>query len=157
MPAETAVVLDIEPVGMEFEMRYKAIEIQDMKLAIVCTEIERVSTAFGTAGKESVARRGESDSDKAFVEAHVAPRQGEKKFELELVVAEHDAEKKGTLLGTGLPVLMIAGKSDALEGGVVVVVSQAVDIYSAAEIEGTPAYTVAVVAAAVDNKPNFGP
>ena len=52
---------------------------------------------------------------------------------------------------------MIAGKSDALEDGVVVVVSPAVDIYSAAETEGTPGYTVAVVVAAVDNKLNFGP
>ena len=62
--AETAVVLDIEPVSMEFEMRYKAfenLEIQDMKLAIVCTDIERVSTTFGIAGKGSVARRGVSD------------------------------------------------------------------------------------------------
>ena len=138
-------------------MRYKAFEIQDMKLAIVCTDVERVSTAFGTAGKVSVARRGVSDSDKVFVEVHAAPRQGEKEFELELVVAEHDVEKKGTLLGAGLPVPMIAGKSDALEDGVVVVVSPAVDIYSAAETEGTPAYTVAVVVAAVDNKLNFGP
>ena len=136
-------------------MRYMTFEIQ---LAIVCTKVERISTAFGAAGKESVARRGVSDSiDKVFVEVHVAPRQGEKKFELGLVVAEHDAEKKGTLLGGGLPVPMIAGKSDALEDGVVVVVSPVVDIYSAAEIEGTPAYTVAVVAAAVDNKPNCGP
>ena len=61
----------------------------------------------------------------------VAPRQGEKKFELELIVAEN----KGTLLGAGLPVPMIAGKSDALEGGVVVVVSPAVDKYSAAEVD----------------------
>ena len=139
-------------------MRYKAFEIQ---LAIVCTKVERVSTAFGTAGKESVARaarRGVSDSiDKVFVDAHVAPCQGGKKFELEQVVAEHDAEKKGTLLGDMLPVPMIAGNSDALEDGVVVVVSPAVDIYSAAEIEGTPVYTVAVVAAAVDNKLNCGP
>jgi hypothetical protein len=140
---------------MEFEMRYKAFEIQ---LAIVCTKVERVSTAFGTVGKESVARRGVSDStDKVFVDAHVAPCQGEKKSELEQVVAEHGAEKKGTLLVDGLQVPMIAGKSDALEDGVVVVVSPAVDIYSAAEIEGTPAYTVAVVAAAVDNKLNCGP
>ena len=47
-----------------------------------------------------------------FVEA--ASRQGEKEFELELVVAEHDVEKKGTLLGAGLPVPTIAGNSDAL-------------------------------------------
>ena len=40
------------------------------------------------------------------------------------------------------------------EDGVVVVVSPAVGIYSAA---GTPAYTVAVVVAAVDNKLKFGP
>ena len=74
-------------------MRYKAVEIQDMKLAIVRTEVERVSTAFETAGKESVARREVSGStDKMFVEAHVAPHQGEKKFGLDLVVAEHDAE-----------------------------------------------------------------
>ena len=52
---------------------------------------------------------------------------------------------------------MIAGKSDALEDGVVVVVSPVVDIYSAAEIEGTPAYTAAVVAAAVDSKLDSGP
>ena len=123
-----------------------------MKLVIVCTEIEKVNKAFGTAGKESVARRV-SDSDKVFVEAREGPRQGEKKFELELVVAE----KKSTLLGVGLPVPMIAGKSDALEDGVVVVVSPAVGIYSAAEIERTPGYTVAVVAAAVDNKLDFGP
>jgi hypothetical protein len=76
----------------------------------------------------------------------VAPREGEK-FELELVVAE----RKCTLLGVGLPVPMIAGDSDALEDVVVLVVSPAVDIYSAAEFEGTPGYTVAVVAAAVDN------
>lgn len=139
---------------MEFGMRYKAFEIQDMKPAIVCTEVEKLSTAFGTAGKESVARRGVSDPDKVFVEAHATLRQGEKEFEL--VAAEHDVEKMGTL-GAGLPMLMIAGKSDALEDGVVVVVSPTVDIYSAAEIEGTPAYTVAVVAAAVDNKLNFGP
>ena len=97
------------------------------------------------------------DSDMVFVEAHEVPRQGEKKFELELVVAE----KKGTLLGAGLPVPMIAGKSDALEDGVAVVVSPAVGIYSAAETEDTPVYAVAqleaVVAAAVDNKLNFGP
>ena len=136
-------------------MRYKAFEMQNMKLAIVCTEVERVSTAFGTAGKESVARRGVSDlTDKVFVEAHEAPRQREKNFELGLVVAEHDAD---TLLGAGLPVPTIAGKSDALEDGVVVAVSPAVDIYSAAEIEDTPAYTVAVVAAAVDNKLDSGP
>ena len=60
-PAETAVVLDIEPVSMKFEMRYKAFEIQDMKLAIVCTDVERVSTTFGIAGKGSVAKRGVSD------------------------------------------------------------------------------------------------
>ena len=139
-------------------MRYKAFEIQDMthmRLAIVCTEVEKTSTAFETAGKESVARRGVSVSDKVFVEAHAAPRQGEKEFELELVVAEHDVEKKGALLGVGLPVPMIAGKSDSL--AVAVAVSPAVDIYSAVETEGTPAYTVAVVAAAVDNKLNFGP
>jgi hypothetical protein len=88
-------------------------------------------------GKESVARRGVSDSDKVFAEA---PRQGEKKFELELVVAEDDAEEKGTLFGAGLPVPMIAGKSDGPEDGVVVVVSPAVGIYSAAETEGTPVY-----------------
>jgi hypothetical protein len=151
--AETAVVLDIEPVGIEFEMRNKAVEIQDMKLAIVCTEVERVNTVFETAGKGSVARRGVSDSDKVFVEAREVPRQGEKKFELDLVVAE----KKGTLLVAGLPVPMNAGKSDALEDGVVVVVSPTVGIYSGAEIEGTPGYTVAVDAAAVDNKLNFGP
>jgi hypothetical protein len=109
----------------------KAFEIQDMKLAIVCTEVEKVNTAFGTAGKESVAKRGVSDSDKVFVEAHVVPRQQEKKFEL-------DAEKMGTLLGTGPPVPMIAGKLDVLEDGVVVVVCPAVDKYSAAEIELTP-------------------
>ena len=40
-PAETAIVLDIESVSMEFEMRYKAFEIQNMKLAIVCTDVER--------------------------------------------------------------------------------------------------------------------
>ena len=122
-------------------MRYKLIEVQDTKLAIVCTEVERVSTAFGTAGKvsESVARPGVSDStDTVFVEARVAPRQGGKKIEPGLVVAERGAEKKGTLLGAGLLVPMIAGKTDALEDGVVVVVSPAVDIYFAAEIEGTP-------------------
>jgi hypothetical protein len=136
---------------MGFEMRYKAFEIQETKFETVCTEVERVSTAIGTAGKESVARRGVSGStDKA-------PRQGEKKIELEPVVAEHDAEKKGTLLGAGLPVPMIAGKWDALEDGVVVVVSPAADIYSAAEIEGTPGHTVAVVAGAVDNTLNCGP
>ena len=53
--------------------------------------------------------------------------------ELELVVAE----KKDTLLGTGLPMPMIAGKSDALVDEVVVVISQVVGIYSAAETEGT--------------------
>ena len=105
-----------------------------MKLAIVRTEVERVSMAFETAGKESVARRGVPDSDKVYVEAHESPRQGGKKFELEVVVAE----KKGTLLGAGLPMPMIVGKSDALEDGVVVVVSPAVGIYSAAETEGTP-------------------
>ena len=57
--------------------------------------------------------------------------------------------KKDTL-GTGLPVPMVAGKSDALEDGVVVAVFPAVGIYSAAETEGT-------LAAAVDNKLNFGP
>ena len=136
---------------MKFEMKYKAVEIQDMKLVIVHTEVERVSTAFATAGKVSVTRHRVSDSDKVFVEAREAPRQGEKRFELGLVVAE----KKGTLFGAGLPVLTIAGKSDALEDGVVVVVSPAVGIYSVAEIEGTSGYTVA--AAAVDNKLNFGP
>jgi len=134
---------------MEFETRYKAFEIQDMKLVvIVYTEVVRISTAFGTAGKESVARRGVSDSDKVFVEAHVPPQ---KKFEPELVVGE----KMGILLGAGLPMPMIAGRSDALEDGVVVVVSPAVDIYSAAEIEGTPASDT--VAVAVDNKLDFGP
>ena len=59
---------------MAIETRYKEFEIQDMKLAIVCTEVERVSTAFGTAGKESVARREVSDSDRAFVVERVAPR-----------------------------------------------------------------------------------
>ena len=138
---------------MEFGIGYKAVEIQDMKLVIVCTEVERVNTVFGTAGKESVVRCGVSDSDKVFVEGHEAPREGEKRFELELVIAE----KKSTLLGVGLPVPMIAGKSDALEDGVVVVVSPAVGICSAVEIEGTPVYTVAVVAAAVDNKLSFEP
>ena len=38
---------------------------------------------------------------------------------------------------------MIAGKPDALEDGVVVVVSPAVGICSAAESEGTPVYIVA--------------
>jgi hypothetical protein len=138
--------------GKKFgERKRLVIEIQDMKLAIVCTEIEKVNTAFGTAGKESVARRGVFDSDKVFVETREVPRQGEKKFELDLVVAE----KKGTLLAAGLPVPMNAGKSDALEDGVVVVVSPTVGIYSGAEIEGTPGYTVAV--AAVDNKLNYGP
>lgn len=122
---------------MEFEKRYKAFEIQDMKLAIECTEVEKVSKAFGTAGKES-------DSDKVFVEV---PRQWEKNFEL-------DAEKMSALLGDGLPVPMIAGKLDVLEDEVVVVVCPAVDKYSAAEIELTPGYTVA---AAVDNKLDFGP
>ena len=119
---------------MGFEMMYKAVvEIQNMKFAIVRMEVEKVSTAFGTAGKESVARRGVSLADKMFVEAHEVPWQEERKFELELVVAE----KKGTLLEAGLPVPMIAGISDAPEDGVVVVVSPAVGIYSAAEIEGT--------------------
>ena len=54
--------------------------------------------------KESVARRDVSDSDKVFVEVHEEHRQGEKKFELEMVVAE----KKGFHLGAGLPVPMIA-------------------------------------------------
>ena len=57
-------------------MRYKAVEIdwQDIKLAIVCMEVEMVSRAFGTAGRESVARHGVSGStDKVFVEAHAAP------------------------------------------------------------------------------------
>ena len=152
-PDETAVVLDVEPVGMGYEMRYKAVvEIQNMKLGIVRTEVEKVSTVFVTAGKESVARRGVSGSDKVFVGAHEAPRQGEKKYVLVLVVAE----KKGTLLEAGLPV-PIAGKSNALGDGVVVVVSPIVDIYSAAEPEGTPVYTAAVIAAAAGNKLNFGP
>jgi hypothetical protein len=125
-------------------------EIQDMKLAIVCTEVERVNTAFETAGKESVARRGVFDSDKVFVEAREVPRLGKKKFELDLVVAE----KMGTLLAAGLPVPN-AGGSDALEDGVVVVVSPTVGIYSGAGIEGTPGYTGA--GAAVDNKLDFGP
>ena len=43
------------------------------------------------------------------------------------------------------------------EDEVVVVVCPIVDIYSAAEIEDTPAYTVAVVAAAVDNSVDFEP
>jgi hypothetical protein len=96
---------------MEFETRYKAFEIQDMKFVTV-----------STARVRSLWRDGVSDSD-------MAPRQGEKKFE---------PEKMGTLLGAGvagLPVPMI----DALEDGVVVVVYPAVDIYSADEIEGTPA------------------
>ena len=90
---------------MEFGIGYKAVEIQDMKLVTVCTEVERVNTVFGTAGKVSVVRCGVSDSDKVFVEGHEAPREGEKRFELELVIAE----KKSTLLGVGLPVPMIAG------------------------------------------------
>jgi hypothetical protein len=91
----------------------------ELAIVVVRTEMERVGTAFGTGGTESVARRGVS------------------------VV--------------GLPAPLIAGKSDALEDGVVVVVSPAVGIYSAAETEGTPGYTVAVVAAAVDNRLDFGP
>ena len=81
------------------------------------------------------------------VENEIPPRQGEKRIALDLVVAE----KKDTLLGAGLPVPMVAGKSGALEDGVAVVVFLAVGIYSAAVTEGTPA------AAAVHNKLNFGP
>ena len=50
-------------------MRYEAVEIQDVKLVIVCTEVERVSTAFGTVGKESVASHGSGSTDKT-VEAY---------------------------------------------------------------------------------------
>ena len=143
---EAAVVLDIEAVGTDFEV--------DMKFAI---GVERVRMAFGTAGKESVARPGVSDSaDKAFVKEHTEPGQGEKKFEAELGIV---AEKKGILLGLGveLPVQAIVGRSGASEDEVVAVVSPTVDICSAAEIEGTAAYTVAVVVAAVDNNQDCGP
>ena len=67
--------------------------------------IYSVAEIEGAPGcKESVARRDVSDSDKVFVEVHEEHRQGEKKFELEMVVAE----KKGFHLGVELTVPMIA-------------------------------------------------
>jgi len=157
-PAEVAAVLDTEPVDMGFEMEHKEFEIRDMTFAIVCMVFEKVCTAFekvymafGIAGRGSWARRAASDSiDKAFVKGHMEPGQREKKF---VVVVGHIAvEKRGTLLGA-----VVAGKWDVFGDGVVVAVSLTVDIYSAVEMVGTPAHTVAGVAAAVDNSPYCEP
>jgi hypothetical protein len=69
-----------------------------------------------------------------------------------LLGIEHIVEKKGILLEVEVPVLVVAGKLDAFEDGVVVVVSPTVGIYSAAEMEDMP-----VVAVAVDNSLDSGP
>lgn len=83
-PAEVAAVLDAKPIDMEFEAEY----VQNMRFAIACTMAEKVYTAFGTASRESEAKREVSNSTgKAFVEEHRV-----------VVVGHIVAEQKGNLV-----------------------------------------------------------
>lgn len=147
-PAEVVAVLDIEVVDMEFEMEHKKFAMEDMGFAIVRRAFEKECTGFETAGKGSEGKPAASGSTgKGFV------GEGTQTGQLvgESEVGHIAAEKKGNFLE------VVAGKLDALGDGVVVVVSPAVDIYSAVEIGGTPAYIGAGVVAAADNSLDCGP